>query len=72
VSDSQRPEDLPFAAPCRRLAAAQPLEWLRLGWADLRAAPRQSMAFGALIVLASWLITAAAWRFGNLVGHAAN
>lgn len=61
-----RSEELPFAAPCRKLPASRPLNWLRRGWADLRAAPRQSLSFGILIVLASLAITAASWRFGNL------
>jgi uncharacterized membrane protein len=59
------PEELPFAAPCRRLGAAAPFEWLRLGWADLRAAPRQSLSYGLIMLLLSYLITAATWLFGN-------
>jgi uncharacterized membrane protein len=60
------PEELPFAAPCRKLAAGEPLSWLAKGWADLRAAPRQSLSYGIAMLALSWLITAATWRFGNL------
>ena len=37
---------LPFVAPCRGLRATAPLAWLRRGWRDMRAAPRQSLAYG--------------------------
>lgn len=59
-------DELPFVAPCRRLAPRAPLRWIRLGWADLKAAPRQSLSYGALMVVISYLITAATWRFGNV------
>jgi uncharacterized membrane protein len=65
--DSHRPtEELPFAAPCRGIAAAAPLRWIRLGWGDLKAAPRQSLSYGFLMVLISYLITLATWAYGNL------
>lgn len=37
-----------------------------MGLADLRAAPRQSLCFGLLTVLLSWLVSLAAWHFGNV------
>ncbi|MGB5103867.1 MAG: DUF2189 domain-containing protein [Steroidobacteraceae bacterium] len=42
--------ELPFVAPCRRLAAGAPLGWLRKGWADMWAAPRQSLTYGSIVV----------------------
>ena len=45
---------LPFVAPCRSVSTWAPLGWLRKGWADFVAAPRQSLTFGALVVLLSW------------------
>lgn len=60
-----RRDELPFAAPCRTLRGAAPFEWLRLGWADLRAAPRQSLSYGLIMLLLSYLISAATWLFGN-------
>ncbi len=65
-STDKNPSELPFLAPCRDLTPAAPWRWLRLGWADLRAAPRQSLGFGLLMVLLSWLISLAAWKFGNV------
>ncbi|RFF28947.1 MULTISPECIES: DUF2189 domain-containing protein [unclassified Wenzhouxiangella] len=59
-------DELPFAAPCRRLSAIEPFGWLRLGWADLRAAPRQSLCYGVIMLLLSYGITAATWFFGNI------
>ncbi|NBB92727.1 MAG: DUF2189 domain-containing protein [Gammaproteobacteria bacterium] len=64
--ESPAPDELPFAAPCRRLGIGAPLEWLRLGWADLRAAPRQSLCYGVVMLLLSHVITAATWLFGNI------
>lgn len=63
---SSRSNELPFAAPCRRLGPDSPLRWLRRGWADLKAAPRQSLAWGIVMLLLSYGITAATWLFGNL------
>ncbi|MFP5340960.1 MAG: DUF2189 domain-containing protein, partial [Gammaproteobacteria bacterium] len=57
---------LPFVAPCRRLPAGAALGWLRLGWRDLQAAPRQSLTYGAVMVLMSALISALTWWWGNL------
>ena len=59
------PAALPFVAPCRTLGTFEPLEWIRLGWADLKAAPRQSMAFGTVVVLLSWMLAYIAVTFGG-------
>ncbi|RNE92647.1 DUF2189 domain-containing protein [Marichromatium sp. AB32] len=40
-----------------RVAPGQPLQWLRAGWRDLRAAPGYSLRYGAGIVLISLAIT---------------
>lgn len=60
------PEELPMLAPCRQVTAGAPLRWLAQGWADLKAAPRQSLAFGLIMVALSYLISGAAWVWGNL------
>lgn len=57
---------LPFCAAHRSLPWHAPLGWLRLGWQDLRRAPLTSLAFGVMMVLLSYAITAAAWYLGNL------
>jgi uncharacterized membrane protein len=57
--------ELPFAAPCRRVAMSAPLRWVRLGWRDLRAAPVPSLTYGFTITLLSFAVTWLAWSFGS-------
>ncbi len=56
---------LPFAAPCHVLQVGAPLRWVRMGWADFRRAPRQSLTYGLAIVLLSWLVTGIGLNFGT-------
>lgn len=58
-------DELPFVAPCRQLELSAPWRWIRLGWADLRAAPASSLTYGLVIAALSALISYIAWRFGN-------
>jgi uncharacterized membrane protein len=57
--------ELPFVAPCRTLSATAPFGWLRRGWADLLAAPRQSLSYGVVVVLLSFAVAVVAIRFGG-------
>ena len=66
MDDSNGNNELPFVAPCHALPWRAPLDWLRLGWSDLRRAPRQSLGYGLIMVLASYLISWLTWTFGNL------
>jgi uncharacterized membrane protein len=59
-----RPDELPFVAPCRRLPATAPFTWLRLGWRDLRAAPRQSLFYGVVLSLLGAGLAAITWKLG--------
>ena len=34
------PSELPFVAPCRQLSMDAPLRWLKLGWQDIKTAPK--------------------------------
>jgi uncharacterized membrane protein len=56
---------LPFVAPCRRLGTWEPAGWLRLAWGDFKTAPRQSLTYGAVVVLLSWALAYIAIRFGG-------
>lgn len=51
----QKPVDgakpLPFVAPCRELDREAPKRWLRLGMADLKCAPKQSLVYGLVATL---------------------
>lgn len=55
----------PFVAPCRQLSPTAPLRWLKQGFQDFKQAPLLSMAYGALFMLASWLIALWSWQVGS-------
>jgi uncharacterized membrane protein len=56
---------LPFVAPCRTLGTWEPIDWLAHAWADFKVAPRQSLTYGAVVVLLSWALAYIAIRFGG-------
>ncbi|MDT8990345.1 DUF2189 domain-containing protein [Curvibacter sp. APW13] len=59
----------PTLPPVRTLPASAPLQWLALGWHDLRRAPWLSLAHGLAFVLGGIVITAIAGnRFWLLAG----
>lgn len=67
VSDTPTPpENMPFVAPCRTLDTAAPLRWLRLGWGDMKRAPRLSLTYGIALMGLSVAIALFTWRFGTL------
>ena len=60
-------EDLkPFVAPCNDLKPGDTLKWLKAGWADYRAAPGLSLAWGCFCCLLSWAVAWLAWRAGGM------
>lgn len=59
------PSELPFVAPCRQLTMDAPLRWLKLGWQDIKVAPRPSLTYGTLMLMFSYLISFIAWEFGS-------
>ncbi len=69
-SDSEVPPSgssgLPFVAPCRPLAVWAPFDWVRLGFRDLLAAPRQSLFYGALLAGLGAALALLTWRLGLL------
>lgn len=56
---------LPFAAPLRPLDSGMPLDWLRRGWGDFRRAPRQSLGYGIVVVILSWMVTGIGLKLGS-------
>jgi uncharacterized membrane protein len=57
----------PFVAPCRELPPKAPIEWLKAGWRDLRAARGLSLAWGGFCWFLSTVITWLAWKTGGWV-----
>ena len=60
------PDEMPFVAPCRRLAPGAPLRWLALGFADFRRALPQSLGYGVFMAGTSALVSWLAWRYGSV------
>ena len=52
-------------APCRPVAASAPLDWIRRGWRDMWAAPRQSLTYGAIVVALSLALAFITVEFGG-------
>ena len=66
TTETSPPEEaLPFVAPCHTLARAAPLGWLRAGWRGMWSAPRQSLTFGAVVVLLSLALAVVAVELGG-------
>jgi uncharacterized membrane protein len=61
----QEEEPRPFVAPCRELPLNSWSAWLKAGWADFRAAPGISLAWGLACWLLSAVITFMAWKVGG-------
>jgi uncharacterized membrane protein len=66
-TNQQNSESLPFAAPCKKLDISAPMEWLKLGWQDMKRAPVPSLSYGAILVAFSYFLIYLALTFGNLV-----
>lgn len=58
-------DERPFIAPCKQLGWRAPLDWLQLGWRDLRRAPALTAVFGVVIVAVSVGISFLAWLLGR-------
>ena len=65
MADAADEPALPFVAPCRALAATAPLGWIARGWRDMWSAPRQSLTYGAVVVLLSLALATVTIRFGS-------
>jgi len=47
----------------KSVAIDRPWHWLAMGWADLWAAPKVGLAYGALAVVSSYLLTLGLWSY---------
>ncbi|MDX1460149.1 MAG: DUF2189 domain-containing protein [Xanthomonadales bacterium] len=56
-----------YVVPCADVVPTAPFTWLRLGWQDLKAAPRVSLAYGFFVFALSAFVAWLAWRLGGYV-----
>jgi uncharacterized membrane protein len=66
VDKNAHANELPFVAPCNKLKVDAPIRWLRLGWADIKKAPKQSLTYGLIIVVLSYSVSSMVWLYGGL------
>lgn len=62
----RNPDEMPFVAPCKQLDLDAPIRWLKLGWQDIKRAPKQSLTYGFVTLVLGYLITGLAYIYGNL------
>jgi len=60
-----RRDELPFAAPCRKLSPWAPFAWIRAGVKDLVQAPQQSLAYGFFVATLIAIVCLLAWTRGS-------
>ncbi len=61
------PSSMPFAAPCNTLDMHAPIRWLRKGWQDIRVAPKQSLLYGAAMMILSYTLAFLAYKMGSFI-----
>ena len=58
-------DTMPFVAPCRIISPLAPFGWLRLGFADLKRAPKESLLYGLSMAVVIALVSVGAWTYGT-------
>jgi uncharacterized membrane protein len=58
-------DELPFAAPCKKLSPWAPFTWIRAGIDDLLQAPNQSLAYGLAVTIMIGVVSLLAWTRGS-------
>jgi len=58
-------DELPFAAPCKKLSPWAPFTWIRAGVKDLVQAPHQSLAYGLFVAITIAIVCLLAWTRGS-------
>ena len=64
--DPLNPNELPFVAPCKELDTFAAIGWLKLGWQDMKRAPKQSLSYGAVMLLISYFVTTISYIIGDI------
>jgi uncharacterized membrane protein len=68
TNESREPidrDELPFAAPCKKLSPWAPFTWVRAGVNDLIQAPQQSLAYGLSVAIMIAIVCLLAWTRGS-------
>lgn len=66
ADEKAKTNELPFVAPCKKLDIKAPIRWLKLGWLDLKAAPKQSLTYGSFLVGLCYCVSLMVWLYGGL------
>lgn len=61
------PSSMPFAAPCNTLDIHAPFRWLGKGWQDIRTAPKQSLLYGAVMMVLAYSVAYLAYQMGSFI-----
>ena len=65
MTEEAKLDELPFAAPCKKLSPWAPFRWVKRGIEDLMQAPQQSMAYGLSVALMIGIVCLLAWFRGS-------
>lgn len=65
MSTDTTPAVTPTSGRIRRIATDRPWTWLTLGWRDMMANKSISLAYGAVLTLAGWLLTLLLFEIGT-------
>lgn len=66
-ADKVDSSSMPFVAPCNTLDMHAPFRWLGKGWQDIRVAPKQSLIYGAVMMLLGYSVAYMAYQMGNFI-----
>ena len=66
TSEPLDPNKLPFVAPCKNLETFAAIKWLKLGWQDMKRAPKQSLTYGAVMLVISYFVTTISYLLGDI------
>ncbi len=61
------PSSMPFVAPCHSLTLKAPFRWLAKAWQDIRIAPKQSLTYGFVMMILSYILAYLAYEMGNFI-----
>ncbi len=64
--EAKQLDELPFAAPVKSLPTMAAVHWIKLGWQDFKKAQRQSLTYGFVVVVLSYLVSLLALHYGNM------